>query len=185
MIPEHPIIVLVGLMGAGKSTIGRKLAHKLHVDFKDSDDEIAEAAGCSVSDLFAIHGEAIFRDLEQRVIVRLLQDGTPKVMATGGGAWMNPVVREMIGKHATSIWLRAELDILVERVGRKNTRPLLEKGDKKAILQKLMDERYPIYQEADLVIESDNGAHDSVVDAIIRRLRADTPPTGQVNHVSG
>lgn len=172
-------------MGAGKSTIGRRLASRLGVEFKDSDDEIADAAGCSISDIFAIHGEAIFRDLEQRIIVRMMNDGVPKVLATGGGAWMNPAIREIIGKHATSVWLRAEIDVLVDRVGRKNTRPLLEKGDKRAILQKLMDERYPIYQEADIVVDSDNGAHEHVVDIILQRISSGEANTETVNHANG
>ncbi|MFO1241871.1 MAG: shikimate kinase [Rickettsiales bacterium] len=182
---KQSTIVLVGLMGAGKSTIGRRLAAKMGVDFKDSDDEIADAAGCSISDLFAIHGEAIFRDLEQRVIVRLLSDGIPKVLATGGGAWMNPKVRDVIGKSATSVWLRAEIDVLIERVGRKNTRPLLEKGDKRAILQKLMDERYPIYQEADIVVDSDNGAHETIVDMILNRVQPPVISSEQTQHANG
>lgn len=182
---EQTTIVLVGLMGAGKSTIGRRLASRMGVEFKDSDDEIADAAGCSISDLFAIHGEMIFRDLEQRVIVRMMNDGIPKVLATGGGAWMNPNIREIIGKHATSVWLRAEIDVLVERVGRKNTRPLLEKGDKRAILQKLMDERYPIYEKADIVVDSDNGAHESIVETILQRLSPGDKTNGHVTHANG
>jgi len=164
-------VVLVGLMGAGKTTVGRRLAKVLGVQFKDSDDEIAAAAGCSIPDIFEIHGEAIFRDLEQRVIFRLLTDDSPKVLATGGGAWMNTEARRMIKKHAISIWLKAELDVLLERVSRRGGRPLLEKGDKRAILSKLMEERYPVYAEADMTVESDNGAHDRVVDGIVSELR--------------
>lgn len=182
---KQSTIVLVGLMGAGKSTIGRRLASRMGVEFKDSDDEIADAAGCSISDIFAIHGEAIFRDLEQRVIVRMMSDGIPKVLATGGGAWMNPAIREIIGKHATSVWLRAEIDVLVERVGRKNTRPLLEKGDKRAILQKLMDERYPIYEKVDIVVDSDNGAHEHIVDIILQRISPKDTNPETVSHANG
>ncbi len=163
-------IVLIGLMGVGKSTIGRRLAKKLGWKFIDSDVEIEAAAGCSVSDIFAIHGEPIFRDLEKRVIKRLLSSGTPLVLATGGGAWMQPAVREIIQQNATSVWLRAELDVLVERVSRRNYRPLLEKGDKREILGKLMAERYPLYGEADLIVDSDGGAHDRVVDLVIETL---------------
>lgn len=164
-------VVLVGLMGAGKTTVGRRLAKVMGVSFKDSDDEISAAAGCSIPDIFEIHGEAIFRDLEQRVISRLLTDEAPQVLATGGGAWMSAVTRELIKKHAVSIWLKADVDVLLERVSRRGGRPLLEKGDKRAILTKLMDERYPIYVEADMTIESDSGAHERVVETIIQLLK--------------
>ncbi len=164
-------IVLVGLMGAGKTTVGRRLARELGVEFRDSDDEIVAAAGCGIRDLFEIHGEAIFRDLEQRVITRLMAEESPYVLATGGGAWMNPAVRREVGAHAVSIWLKAELDVLVERVSRKNTRPLLNQGDKRVILQKLMDERYPVYADADLTVESDDGAHEKVVREVIEKLK--------------
>lgn len=163
-------IVLVGLMGAGKSTIGRRLARTLDMEFKDSDDEITEAAGCSISDLFYIHGESIFRDLEKRVISRLLTDGQRKVMATGGGAWMNPEIRDLTRQHAQSVWLRADIEILLNRVARKNTRPLLEQGDKRAILEKMMQERYPVYAEADMIIDSDNGSHEAIVKRILHAL---------------
>jgi shikimate kinase len=162
-------LVLIGLMGAGKSTVGRRLAAKIGWRFVDSDEEIEAAAGCSISDMFTIHGEPIFRDLEQRVIRRLLSE-EPAVLATGGGAWMQPTVREAIKQHATSVWLRADLDVLLDRVNKRGTRPLLEKGDKRAILGKLIDERYPVYAEADLVIDSGKGSHDKVVDAVIARL---------------
>jgi shikimate kinase len=162
--------VLVGLMGAGKSTVGRRLARDLGLDFRDSDNEIQEAAGCSISDIFEIHGEGIFRDLEKRVIKRLLE-GSPLVIATGGGAFIQPHIREMISEFGISIWLRAELDVLVERVSRKNTRPLLEKGDKREILSDLMDKRYPVYEQADVIVNSDDGAHEKVVHDIIHALK--------------
>lgn len=164
-------LVLVGLMGAGKSTIGRRLAKSLGRSFKDSDQEITEAAGCSISDLFEIHGEDIFRDLEQRVMLRLLTENTPGVLATGGGAFINPVVRQLIKEKGISIWLRADLEILVERVSRRNTRPMLEHGDKRDIMGKLMHERYPIYAEAHFVVDSDAGSHESVVEKILAALR--------------
>lgn len=162
-------LVLVGLMGVGKSTVGRRTAKRLGWKFVDSDEEIEIAAGCSIADMFTVHGEPIFRDLEHRVIKRLLSD-EPLVIATGGGAWMQPAVRKLIKEKATSIWLRAELDVLLERVNRRNTRPLLEKGDKKATLKRLMDERYPVYAEADLVVDSSKGPHEKVVDAVIAAL---------------
>ncbi len=173
--PMEKIIVLVGLMGAGKSTIGRRLAKTLDIAFCDSDDEITEAAGCSVSDLFYIHGEAIFRDLEKRVITRLLTNNEPKVLATGGGAWMNEDVRAMTRRYADSIWLRADIDVLVDRVARKNTRPLLEHGDKKAILSKMMDERNPQYAKADITIDSDEGTHEEIVTNILHALNIPVP----------
>lgn len=162
-------IVLVGLMGAGKSTIGRRLAQSLGREFVDSDQEIADAAGCSISDIFEIHGEEIFRDLEQRVMLRLL-DRAPCVIATGGGSFINPRIRNAIKQKAVSVWLRAELGVLIERVSRRDSRPLLKKGDKREILGKLMDERDPIYALADCVVDSSNDAHDSVVRQVIEAL---------------
>lgn len=177
--PEQPMplvalrksVVLVGLMGAGKSTIGRRLAQVLDVSFIDSDNEIIEAAGCSVSDIFDIHGEEIFRDLEQRIVLRLL-DREPSIIATGGGSFMNANIRKAVKEKAISVWLKAELEVLVERVSRRNTRPLLEKGDKREILGRLMQDRYPVYAEADLTIDSSNDAHEAVVRRILEALKA-------------
>lgn len=166
-------IVLVGLMGVGKSTIGRRLAKQIGWGFVDSDEEIEAAAGCSVSDIFSMHGEPIFRDLEKRVITRLVA-GEPIVIATGGGAWMQEPVREAIRAHATSVWLRADLDVLLERVSKRHHRPLLEKGDKRAIMAKLMDERYPVYATADLVVDSNKGPHERVVEMVIQALEGST-----------
>lgn len=163
-------IVLVGLMGAGKTTVGRRLAQALSLPFIDSDQEITEAAGCSISDIFALYGEAIFRDLEQRVLLRLLS-GDAAIIATGGGAFMQPVIREAIKEKATSLWLKADLEVLVERVSRRDTRPLLQTGDKAAIMAKLMDERYPVYMQADITIDSNAGSHESVVEAAVCALR--------------
>jgi shikimate kinase/3-dehydroquinate synthase len=163
-------IVLVGLMGAGKTTVGRRLARDIGLDFIDSDHEITEAAGCSIPDIFEIYGEPIFRDLEKRVILRLLSS-EPAVIATGGGAFMNTEIQTSVREHAISIWLRAELPVLVERVSRRNTRPLLEQGDKRAILSRLIEERHPVYGNADLVVDSGDGAHETVVSEIIRRLK--------------
>lgn len=162
-------LVLVGLMGAGKTTIGRRLAKEIGLDFVDSDAEIVEAAGCSISDIFALYGEAIFRDLEQRVLQRLVA-GEPVVLATGGGAFMNPAIREAIRAHGISLWLKADVDVLEDRVSRKNTRPLLETGDKRAILTKLVEERYPVYSLADLSVNSGKGSHETVVAEIISIL---------------
>ena len=163
-------VVLVGLMGAGKSTIGRRLAGILGLPFIDSDQEIVEAAGCNISDIFEIYGEDIFRDLEKRVMLRLI-NSEPCVIATGGGAFIQPDIREAIAGKATSIWLRADLEVLLERVSRRDTRPLLRTGDKNTILSKLMEERYPIYAQADITIDSNAGPHDTVVDDVVEALR--------------
>jgi len=163
-------VVLVGLMGAGKSTIGRRLASALSVPFVDSDAEIIEAAGCSISDIFEGYGEHIFRDLEQRVILRLMT-GLPCVVATGGGAYIQPAIREAIAQKAISVWLKADLPVLLERVSRRDNRPLLKTGDKSEILQKLIDERYHIYAQSDITIDSNMGPHESVVEDIVCALK--------------
>ncbi len=159
-------LALVGLMGAGKSTIGRRLAKALGVPFVDADDEIEDAAGQSISDIFETYGERHFRDGERRVIARLL-DGPPHVLATGGGAFMDPDTRRLIGERAISIWLKADLDVLVRRVGRRDTRPLLKRGDPHEILKRLMAERNPIYAEADIAVQSDDGPHTDLVAKIV------------------
>lgn len=158
-------IVLVGLMGAGKSCIGRKLARALNLPFVDADEEVEKAAGCSVEDIFELYGEKAFRDGEERVIARLLEGG-PQVLATGGGAFMNPRTRERIKATGISIWLRAELDVLVRRTRRRAGRPLLKNGDPRATLERLMKERYPVYAEADIIVDS----KDEDVDATVRRI---------------
>lgn len=163
-------VVLVGLMGAGKTTIGRRLAHALSLEFVDSDHEIVEAAGCSIADIFAIYGEEIFRDVEKRVLLRLIT-GEPRVIATGGGAFMNPEIREAILENSWSVWLKADLPVLIERVSRRDTRPLLKAGDKGEILGKLMDERYPTYAQANIVIDSNEGAHEMVVQRVVAALK--------------
>lgn len=166
-------VVLVGLMGAGKSTIGRRLSHALGLPFVDSDQEIVEAAGCSISDIFEIYGEDIFRDVEQRVLLRLV-GSEPCVIATGGGAFMNPAIREAIREKAISVWLKADLPVLVERTSRRDTRPLLKTGDKNAILGKMIEDRYPIYGEADITIDSNAGVHETVVENIVQALKERT-----------
>lgn len=164
-------IVMIGLMGAGKSRIGRELAAKLKLPFVDADDEIVKAAGCSIPDIFELYGEPAFRDVEKRVISRLLED-KGIIISTGGGAFMNDDVRKTIAKQGISIWLRAEVDILVERTGRRGGRPLLENGDPKEILQGLMDERYPVYAEADIVVDSQDVAIDVTVDETATALKS-------------
>ena len=162
-------LVLIGLMGAGKSTVGRRLAKHIGWRFVDSDEEIEAAAGCSIADIFAIHGEPIFRDLEHRVISRLLGE-KEVVLATGGGAWMQPKVRELINQHGTSLWLRADIEVLLERVTKRDHRPLLANGDKRDILERLMDERYPVYAQADVVVDSNKGPHEQVVERVVAAL---------------
>jgi len=160
-------IVLIGLMGTGKTTVGRRLARRLGVRFIDSDMEIEKAAQLKVSDIFAIYGEPEFRSLERRVIERLLS-GKPCVLATGGGAFMDSQTRQLIKDNGDSIWLDADIDVLVERTSRRDTRPLLETGDPAEILTTLAEKRNPIYAEADIRVESARGTHDVVVDAIAK-----------------
>lgn len=176
--PDRPI-VLVGLMGAGKSSIGKRLAKALKLPFVDSDDEIAKAAACNITDIFEIYGETMFRDLEKRVLLRLLTEEKPAVIATGGGAFIQPAIREMVKENAVSIWLHAELDVLYERVSRKRNRPLLEKGDKRQILQNLMAEREPFYAQADITVSSDGGAHENVVKRALEALQHHFPVEAQ------
>jgi shikimate kinase len=164
-------IVLVGLMGAGKSTVGRRLAQKLGLPFRDADHEIEAAAGMTIPDIFAVHGEQHFRDGERRVIARLLQEG-PMVLATGGGAFMNEETRQQIGQRGLSIWLRADLDVLMRRVRKRATRPLLQNPDPEGTMRRLMEARYPVYATADLTVESHEGPHDRVVADIIKALTA-------------
>jgi len=156
-------------MGAGKTTVGRRLATLLRLPFIDADEEIEKAAGLKVSEIFALHGEEEFRRGERRVIARLLQ-GPPHVLATGGGAFMNEETRELVRAHGTSVWLRADLDVLMRRVEKRDNRPLLKQGDPRATMERLMAERYPIYGEADLVVDSNNGPHASAVTSVIRAL---------------
>lgn len=167
--PDHTI-ALVGLMGAGKSTIGRRLAVRLNLPFVDADTEIERAAGCSIPDIFERYGEARFRDGERRVIARLLK-GLPTVLATGGGAFVDPETRQLILDRSWSIWLRAELDVLVDRCRRRDNRPLLQGGDMRQTLERLIAERYPVYRAADFIVDSDDGPHEAVIETILGYLR--------------
>ena len=162
-------IVMVGLMGCGKSAIGRRLASKLGLPFVDADEEIEKAAGKTIDDIFAEHGEAYFRDGERKVIARLLRAG-PQVLATGGGAFINPETRAAIRQSGVSVWLNAELQLLMRRVAKRNNRPLLKAGDPETIMRDLMKERYPIYAQADIALESRDVPHDVVVAEILERL---------------
>ena len=156
-------------MGCGKSSIGRMLASQMRRFFVDTDKVIEEREEMTVSDIFEQKGEAYFRELERTLIEEFLTY-SPHVMATGGGTFIQPELREKIKSETIVVWLKAEYDVLLERVSRKQTRPILEKGDKAEILKQLMDERYPIYAEADIVIQSDSGPHMNVVEAIIKEI---------------
>jgi shikimate kinase len=162
-------IVLVGLMGAGKSTVGRRLAQRLGLPFLDADHEIEAAAGMTIPDIFSIYGEAYFRDGERRVIGRLLQEG-PLVLATGGGAFMNEETRTRITEAGISVWLRADLDVLMRRVRKRSNRPLLQNTDPEGTMRRLMDIRYPVYATADLTVDSDEVPHDRVVNELLEAL---------------
>jgi shikimate kinase len=165
------LIVLVGMMGAGKSTIGRRLAARLGVPFLDADSEIEAAAGMSIPDIFEAHGEPDFRDGEARVIARLLESG-PAVLATGGGAFMREETRSRVGAKAVSIWLKADADIIMRRVRRRADRPLLQTPDPEATVGRLISEREPVYQHADLTIWSRDVPHEKIVDECIDALHA-------------
>ncbi len=164
-------VVLVGMMGSGKSSIGRRLAARLGVRFVDADSEIEEAAGMTIAEIFERHGEPYFRAGEARVIARLLEQG-PQVLATGGGAFMNEDTRALIRAKAVSVWLKAELDVLMKRIKRRGDRPLLKTDDPAATLTALIAERYPVYAEADLTVASRDVPHESIVEEIVAALRA-------------
>ncbi len=161
-------IVLVGLMGVGKSTVGRRLASRLNLPFADGDNEIEAAAGMTVSEIFSTRGEDEFRAGEARVMKRLLE-GPPVV--TGGGAMMNPETRALMKDHSVSVWMRADLDVIAERVARRDTRPLLRNRDPLAVLKDLAEKRYPIYAEADLTVDVGVGSHGVAVEAMLQALR--------------
>lgn len=177
-------VVLVGMMGSGKSTIGRRLGARLHMPFLDADHEIEVAhAGMTVSEIFAQHGEPYFRDGEARVIARLL-DGGSCVIATGGGAFMRDETRNRIQDKAVSIWLRADGDVILKRVKRRADRPLLQTADPAATIERLIAERSPFYQLADLAVASRDVPHEKIVDECIDALFAHLLPGG-VSHPSG
>jgi shikimate kinase len=163
--------VLVGMMGAGKSSIGRRVALRLGIPFVDADAEIEKAAGMTIPDIFAMHGEPDFRAGEARVIARLLENG-PQVLATGGGAFMNADTRAVIGAKGVSVWLKAEFDVLMRRIKRRHDRPLLKTDDPGATLRALMDERYPVYALADVTVQSREVPHEKIVDEIVSGLAA-------------
>ena len=164
-------VVLVGMMGVGKSTIGRRLAARLRLPFFDADVEIEAAAGMSIPDIFLAHGEPYFRDGEARVIARLLDSG-PAVIATGGGAFMREETRNRIRDKAVSVWLKADVDVIMKRVKRRADRPLLQTEDPTATVSRLLEAREPLYRTADLTIGSRDVPHDRIVDECIDALRA-------------
>jgi shikimate kinase len=164
----HPI-VLVGLMGAGKTSVGRRLAEKLGIPFVDADHEIEAAAGKSIAEIFADHGEPYFREGERRVIQRLIRNGA-QVLATGGGAYMNDETRARIQEHGISVWLKASLPLLMKRVMKRQDRPLLKTGDPEAVMKTLIEKRYPVYGMADVTVESRDVQHGQMVNDVIRAL---------------
>lgn len=168
-VPAPKTIVLVGLMGAGKTSVGRLLAKRLDLEFIDADDEIEQAARCSIEQIFESHGEAEFRDGERRVIARLLT-GPTHVLATGGGAFMRKETRDAIRGRGISVWLRADLDLLLRRVSRRKNRPLLRNENPRQTLEKLIEERYPVYAEADIVVDSGDRPPGTIVDNVIESI---------------
>ena len=180
-------VVLVGMMGAGKSTIGRRLALRLRLPFVDADNEIEAAAGMSIPDIFETHGEPHFRDGEARVIARLLESG-PILLATGGGAFMREDTRQRIRDKAISMWLKADADVILRRVKRRADRPLLQNADPAAVIARLIEARHPFYEQTDLLIDSRDVPHDRIVDECVvalhehlfrpRPASAITEPTG-------
>jgi shikimate kinase len=170
--PPFPLartLVLVGMMGAGKTAVGRRLAARFALPFVDADEEIEAAAGCSIADIFARHGETDFRNGERKVIKRLLKQ-PPCVLATGGGAFMDERIRQMIRETAISIWLKADLETLWQRVRRRSHRPLLNTENPKDTLERLIQTRYPVYAGADIAVESSDGPLDETVERVIRDI---------------
>ena len=163
-------IVLVGLMGVGKSTVGRRLARRLGLSFVDSDAAIQDAAGLTPAEVFERYGESDFRDGERRLVARLVDEGDVRVIATGGGAYIDPRTRELLNERAITVWLDAPVDILAERTSRRDTRAQLRNGDPKATLERLLCERRSAYEQAHIHVKSGDGAHKDVVDSILRAL---------------
>ena len=176
-------IVLVGMPGCGKSAIGRRLAPRLNLPFVDADEEIERAAGKPITEIFADHGEAYFREGERKVIARLLASG-PQVLATGGGALMSAETRENIGRDGISVWVKAELPILVRRVSKRSTRPLFQGRDAEVVMRELMAERHPIFATADIVVDSRDVQHETIVAEIIEAL-AQSPALGATSAAAG
>jgi shikimate kinase len=170
--PFTKTIALVGLSGVGKSSVGRRLAAALGMPFRDADLEVEAAAGRPIPEIFAQYGEAAFRDGERRVISRLLTAEPPHVMATGGGAFVEPETRRLIKQHAISVWLKADLELLARRIGRKESRPLFTGRDPIEVLAAQARDRYPAYAEADIIVETADTPHQAAVEAILTALGA-------------
>lgn len=168
-------IVLVGLMGAGKSSVGRRLAARIGRTFIDADAEIEAAAGCTIAEIFQRLGEPAFREGERRVMARLL-DGPPIVLAAGGGAYIDPGTRGLIAEKGISVWLRADLELLVRRTAGRHHRPLLHSGDPREIMRRLMDQRYPVYAEADITVDTSDQPAEVTVEAVLEALQARFAP---------
>lgn len=177
-------IVLIGMMGCGKSAIGKRLASTMELRFIDADDEIERAAGMTINEIFAQYGEEHFRDRERLVIERLLTGG-PQVLATGGGAFMSEVTRNNVAAHGISVWLRAELPVLMRRVMRRDNRPLLKTANPEARMRELLDQRTPIYALADISVESRDVQHDVIVNEILTRLAAKLASPADAAAVAG
>jgi shikimate kinase len=172
-------IVFVGLMGAGKTAIGRRVAAALDLPFTDSDQEIETVSRMTIPELFERYGEAEFRALEQRVILRVLENG-PRILSTGGGAFMNAQTRAAIAEHGLSVWLKADLDILMDRVSKKQNRPLLKNADPRGTLEKLMLERYPVYAEANLTVPTREERKEVIAAEVIEAIGRHLAPTHEL-----
>jgi shikimate kinase len=168
----HRTIALVGLMGAGKSSVGKRLADALGLPFRDGDEEVETAAGMTIPEIFEVYGETQFREAERRVMTRLLTATPVHVLGTGGGAFIDPETRALMKASSTTIWLKVDVDILAKRVARKDNRPLLQGKDPREVLTQLAQVRYPIYAEADITIESGDMPHTAAVNAVLNALRA-------------
>jgi shikimate kinase len=167
-------VVLVGMMGSGKSSVGKRLATRLGLPFVDADTEIETAAGMSIPDIFAQRGETEFRDGERRVIARILATRSPLVLATGGGAYMNPDTRARIAEFGISVWLKADVDVLMRRVRKRSNRPLLRTADPEGTMRRLLAEREPVYSQADITVISSDDPHEIVVEAALAELERAT-----------
>ncbi len=162
-------IIMIGLMGAGKTTVGRRVAQRLGLPFADADNEIEKAAGKTIPEIFEDHGEQHFRDGERRVIARLLASGQ-QVLATGGGAYMNEETRRNIAETGLAVWLRADLDLLMKRVRRRSNRPLLNTENPEAVMRKLIEQRYPVYGLAEVIVDSRDVPHNAIVSEVLKAI---------------